>query len=126
MSHELGREHEARAAFMKALARADQMYAHYPIIFALLAETLGFADRIDEFVGRGGSEPWVEIARLMVAGETAEAARRLDETGDRTLAAQARLRSQEDGELGKAVDFFTSVGATRYLTRAEAQLAALA
>jgi hypothetical protein len=37
-----------------------------------------------------------------------------------------RLRSQEDGELERAVDFFASVGATRYLTRAEAQLAAMA
>jgi hypothetical protein len=37
-----------------------------------------------------------------------------------------RLRSHEDRELERAVDFFASVGATRYLRRAEAQLAAMA
>jgi hypothetical protein len=45
------------------------------------------------------------MARLLVAGEIAGASRRFDEAG---------------------VEFFRSVGATRYLKRAETQLAAMA
>jgi predicted ATPase/class 3 adenylate cyclase len=128
ISHELGRLDEARTALMTAVAQApDQIYSHDTVTFVLLAQSLGLADRLDEeLLGRVRSSPWVEIARLVVAGELTEAARRLDETGDLSLAAQVRLRSPDDGELGKAIEFFASVGATRYLLRAEAQLAALA
>jgi hypothetical protein len=126
ISHELGRLDEARAAVMTAFAQADQVYVHHSITFALLAPPLGLADRLDGLLAREDSSPWVEIARLVVAGELVEAARRLDEAGDRTLAAYVRLRSQADGELTKASDFYASVGATRYLARAEAQLAAMA
>jgi hypothetical protein len=111
---------------LAALAHAERRYAHDASTFVLLAQPLGLVERLGEFLGRAVSEPWVEIARLIVAGETAEAARRLDEAGDLSLAAQVRLRSEEDAELAKAVDFFRSVGATRYVTRAEAQLAAMA
>jgi tetratricopeptide (TPR) repeat protein len=126
VSLELGRLDEARAAVLAALAHAERRYAHDASTFVLLAQPLGLVERLGEFLGRAVSEPWVEIARLIVAGETAEAARRLDEAGDLSLAAQVRLRSEEDAELAKAVDFFRSVGATRYVTRAEAQLAAMA
>jgi hypothetical protein len=37
-----------------------------------------------------------------------------------------RLRSQANDELERAIDFFRSVDATRYVMRAEAQLAAMA
>ena len=126
MLSELGRLDEARAALMTALDRTDRMYARQTVSYVLLAETLGQADRLDEFLGRVGSGSWLETAKLVVAGEFAEAARRLDVAGDLSLAAQVRLLSQDDGELAKAIDFFASVGATRYLARAEAQLAAMA
>jgi hypothetical protein len=61
-----------------------------------------------------------------VAGELGEAARRLDDAGHVSLAAEVRLRTQTDADLEKAIAFYASVGATRYLTRAEAQLAATA
>jgi len=126
MLSELGRLDEARAALMTALDKTDRMYARQTVSYVLLAETLGQADRLDEFLGRVGSGSWLETAKLVVAGEFAEAARRLDVAGDLSLAAQVRLLSQDDGELAKAIDFFASVGATRYLARAEAQLAAMA
>jgi class 3 adenylate cyclase/tetratricopeptide (TPR) repeat protein len=126
MLSEVGRLDEARAALLTALDKTDRMHTPQTVSFVLLAEPLGLSDRLDEFLGRVGSGSWLETAKLFVAGELAEAARRLDEAGHLSLAAQVRLRSQEDGELERARDFFVSVGATRYLTRAEAQLAAMA
>ena len=126
MLHEVGRLDDARAALVTVLDKTDRTYTPQTVSFVLLAEPLGLSDRLDEFLGRAGRGSWLEIARLVVAGELSEAARRLDEAGHVSLAAQVRLRSHEDGELGKAVDFFASVGATRYLARAEARLAAMA
>ena len=126
MSHELGRLDDARAALRTALDKTDRMYGHQTVSFVLAAEPLGLWDHIDEFLGRVGSGSWLEMAKLVVAGEVSEAARRLDEAGHRSLGAQVRLRSQDDAELGKAIDFFRSVGATRHLTRGEEQLAAMA
>jgi class 3 adenylate cyclase len=123
---EFGRLDEARAALLAAFEMTPRWYSPQAVSFVLLAEQLGLSGRLDEVLGRAGSGPWLEIARLLVAGELAETARRLEEAGHVSLAAQVRLGSQEDGELGKAVDFFASVGATRYLARAEAQLAAMA
>jgi class 3 adenylate cyclase/tetratricopeptide (TPR) repeat protein len=126
MSLELGRLDEARAALLTALDITDQMFTPQTVSFALLAEPLGLSGRLDDFLGRADSNVWLEIARLVVAGELAEAALRLDEAGHVSMGARVRLTSEEGGELEKAVDFFTSVGASRYLARAEAQLAALA
>ena len=126
MSYELGRLDDARAALLTALEKTNPMHSHVTVGFVLLAQSVGLADRVDEFLGRVGSGAWLEIARLVAAGTFTESARRLDEGGFVSLAAQVRLRSGEDEQLEKAVDFFASVGATRYLTRAEAQLAAMA
>ena len=126
MLHEVGRLDEAQAAVLVALEESDQIHTPQIVSFVVVAESVGLSDRLDEFLGRVGAGPWLEMARLVVAGQVAEPARRLDASGYLSLAAQVRLRSQEDAELGKAIDFFASVGATRYLARAEAQLAALA
>ena len=126
VAQERGRLADARAALLNALARAEQIHSHETVAFALLAEPLGLSDRLDELLGRVAGGPWCETAKLVVAGDVREAARRLDEMGHLGHAAQARLRARDDRELGKAVDFFASVGATRYLLHAEAQLAAMA
>jgi predicted ATPase/class 3 adenylate cyclase len=126
VSHELGRLDDAQTSLLTALAKGDRAFAHDPIAFALLAERLGVADRLDELFAQAGGGPWADIARLVAVEELAEAARRLDEAGHLSLAADVRLHSQADDELEKAIGFFRSVDATRYLMRAEAQLAALA
>jgi predicted ATPase/class 3 adenylate cyclase len=125
VSHELDRLNEAQASLLTALVETDQTYPHDTIAFALLAEPLGLAERLDELLDRVVSGPWVEVAKLVAASELAEAAQRLDHAGHLTLAAQVRLRSDGAGDLGKAIDFFGPVGATRYLARAESQLAAM-
>jgi class 3 adenylate cyclase/tetratricopeptide (TPR) repeat protein len=127
MLHEVGRLDEARAALQTALDKISyRTYTPQTVSVVLLAEPLGLSDRLDDLLGSAGSGSWLQIARLVAAGELTEAARRLDEAGHLSLGAQVRLGSQEDGELEKAVAFFASVGAARYLTRAEAQLAAMA
>ena len=126
MSLELGRLDDARAGVLRAFEKTDGSSTPHAISFVLLAEPLGLSDRLDELLERVGCGPWLEMARLMAGGEPAEAARRIDEAGFRSLGAQVRLHSHDDRELGKAVDFFASVGATRYLARAESQLAAMA
>jgi class 3 adenylate cyclase/tetratricopeptide (TPR) repeat protein len=126
MLHEVGRVDEARAALLAAFDKAERMPTPQVVSFVLLAEQFGLSDRRGEFLDRAGSGPWLEMATLVVGGELAAAASRLDEAGYATMAAQVRLRSNDDGELQKAIDFFRSVGATRYLARAEDQLAAIA
>jgi len=126
MQRELGRLDEARASLMLALDKSDRMYTPQTVSFVVLAESLGLSDRIDEVLDRAGEGSWLETARLLAAGDRAEAARRLDDAGHLSLAAQVRLPSTDNAELAKAIDFFTSVGATRYLMRAETQLAAMA
>ena len=55
-----------------------------------------------------------------------DAADQLHEIGDQTDEAYARLRSGEPQQVERALDFFRSVGATRYIREAEALLAASA
>ena len=50
----------------------------------------------------------------------------LGEIGDVTDEAYARLRSRRAAEVERALAFFRSVGATRYIREAEALLAASA
>jgi predicted ATPase/class 3 adenylate cyclase len=124
--NDLGRLDEAHGALSTALAGDGRIFPHDSVAVAMLAEPLGLADRLDEVFDRAGPGAWVDVAGLVVAGELGEAARRLDDAGHVSLAAEVRLRTQTDADLEKAIAFYASVGATRYLTRAEAQLAATA
>ena len=126
ISLELGRLDEARANLMTAFEMMEVSSTPHAIGFVLLVEPLGLSGRLHEFLARFPDGSWLEIARLVAGGDHSEAARRLDEAGHLSLAAQVRLGSQGGGELAKAIDFYASVGATRYVTRAEAQLAAIA
>jgi hypothetical protein len=82
----------------------------------------------------GPDDPWTRAALLVVAGDHRNAAALLDEIGHRSLAADVRLRGAEelartrrlapdDDGLARAVDFYRTVGATRYLREAEALVA---
>jgi ATP/maltotriose-dependent transcriptional regulator MalT len=74
--------------------------------------------------------PWVEAGKLIGHGEFAQAADLLTERDAVTYAAYTRLlaaeRSGDHRDLGDAIAFFQRVGATAYLTRAEALLQATA
>ncbi len=105
------------AAVMEALGRGPE--------FLESARTLGAPTR------------WLEAATLWTEGEFERAADLLGEMGSRSDEALARLRAADkhvvagrraeaDEQLGKALAFFRSVGATRYIREAEALLAATA
>jgi predicted ATPase/class 3 adenylate cyclase len=126
LSNDLGRLDEAQSALLKGLAESGRIFPHDAVVVALLADPLGLSDRLEEVFDRAGAGPWVDVARLVVAGELGEAARRLDDAGHVSLAAEVRLRTRTDADLEKAIAFFGSVGATRHSSRAEAQLAAMA
>ena len=77
------------------------------------------------------------MSKAMAAGEFAEAARCFAELGVATFEAQARLRAaadlvaagrrrEADEQLARALAFYRSVGATRYIREAEALMAASA
>jgi hypothetical protein len=74
--------------------------------------------------------PWVDAGAAVLNGDFARAADILSERGAVTQAAYARLLAAElsgdTGDLAEAIDFFRRVGATAYLTRAEALLQATA
>jgi tetratricopeptide (TPR) repeat protein len=81
--------------------------------------------------------PWLAAAEAYVAGEFASAANMLRGVGSLPDEASARLRAGEaldsagghpeaDLELLRALDFYRSVGASAYVGRAEALLAASA
>jgi hypothetical protein len=87
---------------------------------------LGRADELlqqaDVLVG----SPWSEAALAIVTRRATEASRILIEAGALSDAAYAGLRSGEETLVRRAVDFYRSVGATRYRRQGEAQLLASA
>jgi class 3 adenylate cyclase/tetratricopeptide (TPR) repeat protein len=107
--------------------------AYCLVEFAL---ALALTDQADRFVAVStqGAWRWLAAARLIAAGRYAEAADELAATGARPEEALARLLSARmligrgdrpggEAELHRALDFWRSVGAARYLEMAEAMLA---
>jgi len=69
---------------------------------------------------------WVEAAVLYAAGELAAAADVLAEMGAGPGEAYARLKAGDEVNVRRALDFWRSVGATRYVAQGEELLAASA
>jgi tetratricopeptide (TPR) repeat protein len=85
----------------------------------------------------GGTRPWAEAARLVLGGDFMGAAEVYAAMGSLPDEADARLRAarslvdagsraEADAQLQRALAFYRSVGATRYLRQGEALLAASA
>ncbi len=70
--------------------------------------------------------PWVEGARAIAAGDPVRAADIYERIGALPEEAYTRLRSGQPAEVGRALDFYRSVGATAYVRQGEALLAASA
>jgi class 3 adenylate cyclase len=70
--------------------------------------------------------PWIEAGEAVCRGEFARAAEIYAEIGSRPDEANARLLTGEEPEVRRALDFYRSVGATRYIREAESLLAASA
>jgi class 3 adenylate cyclase/tetratricopeptide (TPR) repeat protein len=139
---EVGRRSEADAAVreLDLVENAQQALmlsaASIDLPFVLLE--LGRADDLADAASRVTSTTsWVDAALACVRGEFVQAADLYHEIGSLVDEAQARLgaadrlvssgrRAEADVELQKALPFWRSVGATRYVRKGEALLAASA
>ena len=70
--------------------------------------------------------PWVEAAQAILSGEPLRAAVIYDRMRARPEAAYTRMRSREPAEVERALDFYRSVDAARYIHECEQLLAATA
>jgi class 3 adenylate cyclase/tetratricopeptide (TPR) repeat protein len=117
-----------------ALALSARTYPNDWIVLALLLADLGRAqDVVLEAASARTSDPWAQVAAAIARGQLEQAADRLADIGARPLEAAVRLRAAsalvEEGQraeaaeqLQKALAFYRSVGATRYIREAEALL----
>lgn len=72
------------------------------------------------------SSAWLEAANAFAAGDYVRAADLYAGIGSLPDEADARLRSGREDQVRRALDFYRSVGATRYIREGEALLAASA
>jgi hypothetical protein len=109
-----------------AAARVDASEGGYWTAAAALALVL--SDQPELFAGIvvDGRSLWVEPARLLVTGEFRQAADLLATIGARLLEARSSIskghRAEGEAELQRAMDFWSSVRATRHCATAEALL----
>ncbi len=87
--------------------------------------------RTDEFLALADPERnlpsvWTEAGVAIASGDLAGAAERFAAMGARTYEAYARLSSGIEAQVRRALEFYRSVGATRYVQEGEAMLAATA
>ncbi|GAC1686189.1 MAG: hypothetical protein PVS2B1_06390 [Candidatus Dormibacteraceae bacterium] len=93
--------------------------------FAWLSLDLGRRRDAEVALDGSPSTRWTDAARAILTGDAAGAANRLAEIGHRPAEAYACLRAG-GGNVHRALAFFRSVGAIRYIREAEALLAASA
>ena len=134
----LGRLAEARRLARELLSLLETNTTSFGIMtLALHAETLGVADQLPAVLSRLPDRSWTRGASAVFEGDferaaeiAAEHAARVDEAELRLRAAEALVakgrRADADVQLGAALAFYRSVGATRYVRQGEALLAATA
>jgi len=134
---ETGHLAEARALADELLSAGHHSFelAIEPLMWA--GEALGLTDRMRVALAAVRGGPWRDAAEAVLVGDFESAARVLDEIGAAPHAALARLRAaralidagrraEGDVQLQRALTFWRSVGATRYVREGEALLAASA
>jgi len=103
----------------------------------LAAEILGRRDEVRQWIGTRRDSPWFAVARALADQEFVAAGESLDSMGAARQAALARLRAvqelvkagrsaEAEDQLRHALDFFRSVGATRFIREGQELLAASA
>jgi hypothetical protein len=103
----------------------------------LAAETLGCQDQARRWLQTQPELPWFAAARALAGQEFAQAAESFDAMGAVRSAALARLRAAQElakagrsaeasHQLGQALGFFRSIGATRFISVGQALHAASA
>ena len=135
----LGRVTEARALADEAfeLIRAHPDSAASLGILTPVAPRLGIEEQLRELLESAPDGPWTRATRAAAAGDHAAAADLFAEMGGRPMEAMHRFvaaealiaagrRVEGDVQLALVLDFYRSVGATAYLERGKALLAASA
>jgi predicted ATPase/class 3 adenylate cyclase len=132
-----GRKDEAARLIDDVIATGFFDY-YFVLDVGLVMADLGRGDEFGRLAARAQlTEPWAEAARALAASDYAGAADQFGAMGVTTYEARARLRavrdlvaagrrSEADVQLGRALAFYRSVGATRYIKEGEALLAASA
>ncbi|MBA3384994.1 MAG: hypothetical protein H0T20_10130, partial [Actinobacteria bacterium] len=132
---ELGRTEEARRVAGELLSSLGKTEGDEGLMgLALAADELGITDQVGPLVARVPDTLWTQAIAAVAEGRLEQAATRLSEIGDRPNEAEVRLRlsaelatagrrAEADEHLQKALAFYRSVGATRYVRAGEALLA---
>jgi hypothetical protein len=110
----------------EVVARRGSVYWSALLDLAWALFNLGRADELLQRADVLVTSPWSEAALAIASGKAAEAAGILAEISAVSDAAYARLRSGDETEVRRAVEFYRSVGATRYVREGEALLPASA
>lgn len=132
ISLRLGRIAEARATAWELLPLGGLISE-----LALGADALGLLDEVRAAIAKQPETRWTQVLLAITDGRLEEAADLLEQMGERSFQADVRLqaakalvaqgrRAEAEARLAKALAFYGSVGATRYLGEAEALLAATA
>jgi class 3 adenylate cyclase/tetratricopeptide (TPR) repeat protein len=122
----------AETAVAEGLAASETTAVPEAVNLASVLIELGRANEAEALLPQGYESRWFDAIRLAAAGDFAGAADVYAEMGGLTDEADMRLRAAEAGgpgaeeQLQKALAFYRSVGATAYIRRAEALLAATA
>jgi tetratricopeptide (TPR) repeat protein len=142
-SLEAGRRRDAErlADELLALKPADHPIPHHVSPLFDLAWVLAELDRSEELLEAteqaGIQTRWIDIAEMLARGDYSRAAEMYADIGTRPSEAYTRLRAaaqlvdvgrraDADEQLHRALAFWRSVGATRYVREGEALLAASA
>jgi tetratricopeptide (TPR) repeat protein len=135
---ELGKLDLARSNALECLKARFSGEGFRPSPLTLVAKQLGIESELRALADAAPAEVrWVPLMRALLDGRYVEAAEGFSKMELRPLEAHARLRAVEhlraegrhadaDEQLERALTFWRSVGATRYVRRGEALLAATA
>jgi len=134
-----GRIDEAQALAAEGLELAGEHLEYASMLGQLtsVARQLGLRQRVRELVEQTPESPWKDAAMAGAEGDFNRAADVFAAMGATTLEADARLcaaeelidagrRAEGEDQLQKALDFYRTVGATRYIQEGEALLRASA
>jgi tetratricopeptide (TPR) repeat protein len=127
---EAGRPEEARELVDELFEEYGTMTRWALVDLALVAEELSCVDKLAAVLERGRQTKWTDAASAITRGDGVLGAEFLHEIGDAELESVARLRAARrlvaegrradaDEQLQRALEFYRSVGATRYIRQAE-------
>ena len=120
----LGEREEASRLADESLAVPT--YFHTAVNLAWTLHDLGRGDEFDRWAEDLTTPSWRKAGAAIATGDPVTAAAVLGEMGDVADEAYARLRSGLDAEVRRALEFYRSVGAMRYVREGESLLAASA